>query len=451
MCIKGKKAKINLNFGQVTALAFLSIIIWGTLLLALPFASASQRSNGLLTSLFTATSAVCVTGLSVVDVWTSYSFFGQLIILILMETGGLGFMSVVSLLFYITSRKNDVQSLSLMADSLGSDGLKDIARIQKRLIIGSLFFELAGAIILFFQFLPQFGILKALWLGIFHSVSAFCNAGFDLMGINIPGSSLTSLQTNPVVLLTVAFLIIIGGIGFVAWDDISTAKHPRNWSVNTKLVLITSGALLLFGTIAFLAIEYNNPASIGTMSFGNKLANAFFQSASPRTGGFAAINVADLKESSIALTTLLMIIGGAAGSTAGGIKVVTFTVLIVSIYSNIIGKKHVTILHRTISPEQVTYAFTVIGSFIILSLLGGFFVNATSDISFVQAYFESVSALATVGLSFGVTSLLSIPSKLIIIIFMFIGRVGLLTLTLGFLKSKENIAMKYPSVKIMIG
>lgn len=445
------RRRINLNINQIIALAFLGIIAMGTLLLALPFATRSQGSCGLLTALFTATSAVCVTGLSLVDIWSTYNFFGQFVILLLMETGGLGFMSIVSILFYVTNHHDNVQSLSIIAESLGSDGLKHIGRIQKRLLLGSALFEGIGALVLFIAFIPYFGVGTALWYGIFHAVSAFCNAGFDLMGILEPGSSLTLLQNNPTVLITIALLIIIGGIGFVVWDDIATSKRIRNWSVYTKLVIITTIGLLLVGAVLFFLFESDRTDSFGSMSVGNQLVNAFFQSASTRTAGFAAVSQDQFSDTSIVLTIFLMMIGGSTGSTAGGIKTVTFLVLLITVLNSIIGRKQIVIFNRTITAEKIAQAYTVVGSFILLGFIGGIIINTTSDVSFTQAIFESISALATVGLSLGITDSISMISKIILILYMYIGRVGLLTLTLGFFKAKENYEIKYPSAKIMIG
>ena len=443
--------RIHLNISQIIALTFLGIILLGTILLALPVSSADNQSCGFLTALFTATSSVCVTGLSVVDVWSSFSFFGQLVMLFLIEAGGLGFMSIISLLFFLVNHQSNIQSLSLIAGSLGTDGMKDIVRIQKRLIFGSLIFEGIGALILFLNLLPECGFGTSLWLGIFHSVSSFCNAGFDLMGLSGPGASISSLQTNPVALITLALLVVIGGIGFIVWDDIMSSRHPRYWSINTRLVLTITSILLATGTLIYLVFEYNNPATLGPLSFSDKLVNSFFQSVTPRTAGFGVLDQSSLTGTSNALTMLLMLIGGSASSTAGGIKTVTFAIVIITIISNASGRRNIVLMKRTISSEQVTHAFTITGAYAILSLLGGFIISLTSNVNFSKALYESVSALATVGLSLGLTPSLSFISKLLVIAFMYIGRVGLLTITLGFFKNKENPAIKYPSVNVMIG
>jgi len=440
----------KLNLSQIIALTFLFIILIGAVLLTLTCSSKANGSIGFFTALFTATSSVCVTGLSLVDIWSSYTLFGQIVLLFLMEIGGLGFMSILSILFYLTGHKNDIQSLSLMAESIGSDALSDIVRIQKRLIIGSVSLELGGAFILFLTFIPSFGIGRALWYGLFHSISSFCNAGFDLMGINSPGSSLLSIQNNYVALITLSILIVAGGIGFIVWDDMVTVKSPKKWSVYTKLVLIISAVLLVTGSILFFLLEMNNPNTIANMPLAGKIVNSIFQSATTRTAGFASIDQGSLTENSVVLTILLMAVGGSAGSTAGGIKTVTIFILVRAIYSYAYGKKDVTIYERTITYEQISYALAVVGSFAAISTIGAFIINISSNVGMLASFYESVSALATVGLSLGVTSSLSVTAKILLIVFMYLGRVGLLTVSIGFFKIRENSAIKYPSVKLMV-
>lgn len=445
------KHKIKLNINQIIALAFFCIIAFGSIMLALPFATKGDCHDSILTPLFTATSAVCVTGLSIVDIWTNYTFGGQLIILLLMEIGGLGFMSVVSILIYVSKHYIDISSLSLMAETIGSDTLGNIARIQKRLILGSLLFESIGAAILSVCFIKTLGFPKALWFGIFHSISAFCNAGFDLMGFISPGSGMEVFQNNPLVLITISILIVVGGIGFVVWDDIVSSKHIRDWSIYSKLVLITTFTLIAIGFVFFMFSEFNNGCSVGNLTLNNKIVNCLFQSVTTRTAGFASINQASFTDSSKALTIILMIIGGSTGSTAGGIKTVTFIIIISSILSSLFGKKNTIVLGRKLSADQIIHAYTIAGSFVFLSLLGSYVLYITSNVTFFESIFESVSVLATVGLSLGITGSLSHISQLVLIILMYIGRVGLLTLTVGFFKAKDNASIKYPSVKILIG
>ncbi|MCR5626094.1 MAG: potassium uptake protein, TrkH family [Lachnospiraceae bacterium] len=451
MGIGFSKKRIILNLYQIITLTFLLIIFVGAVLLTLPFASKTFVSCGFLTALFTAASAVCVTGLSVVDVWTQFSLFGQIVLIALVQIGGIGFMSIITILFHLTNHKESIQSLSLSAESLGLDDIGHIKRIQKRLILGTFFFESIGALVLFFCFIPSMGILNALWFGIFHSVSAFCNAGFDLMGYFSPGVGLTYFNNKPAVLLTVSLLIVIGGIGFMVWDDVYTSKGPRNWTIYTKIVLSVTASLIVLGTVFFFITEFRNNETIGSMSFGNKLVNSLFQSVTTRTAGFASVDQGSLKDSSVAMTSILMMIGGSAGSTAGGVKTATFLILVKTLLSHLRGRKHVILMQRTITDDQILYAFTVTAGFALISTAGAFLVSFASNMNFLPAYFESISALATVGLSLGITSSLSAVSRVIIIILMYLGRVGLLTLTLGFFKAKEDLAIKYPTTNIIIG
>lgn len=441
----------QLNVSQVIVLAFLAIILLGSLLLMLPISTRTGRGSDWLTALFTATSAVCVTGLSLVDIWSFYSFFGQTVILLLMETGGLGFMSVVSFIIYLSKHTANIQSLSLIAESLGASGIQNIARIQKRLIIGSLLVESAGAFILSAAFVSSVGYGTGIWFGIFHAISAFCNAGFDLMGYFSPGLGLEAFQDNPIVLVTIALLIIIGGIGFVVWDDILSARQIRRWSPYSKLVIAFSGLLIILATLLFFLFESGNPQTIGSMSVSGKILNSFFQAVTPRTAGFASVSQSSLTDTSKALTTLLMMIGGSSGSTAGGIKTITFLIVICSITASLFGRKKTLLLHREISQEQISQANMITGSFIILSITGAFFINISADAAFTQSLFESISALATVGLSLGITGSLDGLSKIVLIVLMFIGRVGLLNLTLGFFRSTDKSNIKYPTAHLIIG
>lgn len=449
MYIQIFKKKIKINISQFITLMFMAIILLGTTLLAMPFASRSGKSCGILTALFTATSSVCVTGLSLVDVWSTWNSFGQVVLLSLIEIGGLGFMSIVSLAYFFIHHQSDIQSLSIMAESLGNENMKAVGRIQKRLLIGSFIIEGAGAILLFVIFLPKYGVGHSLWLGVFHSVSAFCNAGFDVMGFTEPGSSLISCQNNPLIAIVLSVLIILGGIGFTVWDDILNSKRIRSWSAYTKMVVSITAGLLAVGTFGFLIMEFNNPNTIGNMPWYNKIANALFQSVTPRTAGFAMVDQASLTSPSKALTSVLMMVGGSAGSTAGGIKTVTFLILINFIISKLRGKKNTVIFHRTITEAQILNAFTIVCSFVALTFVGSLIMSYTAPLRFSTTLFESVSALSTAGLSLGITSSLSISGKIVAIIFMFLGRVGILTVSLGFFKSKENPGIKYPSAKIM--
>ena len=444
--------KKGLSPAQSIAIAFAVIILIGTVLLSLPVSSRTGESHSVLDALFAATSATCVTGLVPGDTYTMWSDFGQTVILILIELGGLGFMSVASLVILLLRKKAGLKQRLLMAQALSLDDMQSVWKLQKWVLAGSLLIQLTGAGILFLRFLPAYGVGTALKWGIFHSVSAFCNAGFDIFGQLQPGASLIPFQSDPVVLLTLAALIILGGLGFFVWEEVMRLRRFKKFSVYTKLVLLTTGFLVIGGTVFVLAFEWNNPNTLGPMGIGEKLLNGFFQSVTLRTAGFAAVDQALLTDGGKAISMLLMFIGGSSGSTAGGLKTVTFVVLILFILARIRGKSHVTVFRRTVPTEKVTDAMTLTSVMFFLALFGGVFLCATSPVDLTNGMFESISALATVGLTAGVTPLLSLPAKLLIIVFMYFGRVGVLTLSLGFLSGdKVQERFRYATTNLLIG
>ena len=444
--------KKGLSPAQSIAIAFAVIILIGTVLLSLPVSSRTGESHSVLDALFAATSATCVTGLVPGDTYTMWSDFGQTVILILIELGGLGFMSVASLVILLLRKKAGLKQRLLMAQALSLDDMQSVWKLQKWVLAGSLLIQLTGAGILFLRFLPAYGVGTALKWGIFHSVSAFCNAGFDIFGQLQPGASLIPFQSDPVVLLTLAALIILGGLGFFVWEEVMRLRRFKKFSVYTKLVLLTTGFLVIGGTVFVLAFEWNNPNTLGPMGTGEKLLNGFFQSVTLRTAGFAAVDQALLTDGGKAISMLLMFIGGSSGSTAGGLKTVTFVVLILFILARIRGKSHVTVFRRTVPTEKVTDAMTLTSVMFSLALFGGVFLCATSPVDLTNGMFESISALATVGLTAGVTPLLSLPAKLLIIVFMYFGRVGVLTLSLGFLSGdKAQERFRYATTNLLIG
>lgn len=448
---KSKRRK-PLNISQFISLVFLGIIILGTFLLLLPFSSRNGESCGLRIAIFTATSATCVTGLSLVDTWTQWSGFGQIVLLGLIETGGLGFMSAASLVIFSLKRKVNINQRMVMAQSFGSDNLFSATRIQKSIIKYCLSVEGIGALLLAIRFFPEYGLKKSVVLGIFHSISAFCNAGFDIFGFEVPGRSLIKFGSDPAVCLILSFLIIIGGLGFLVWDEIGSNHSPKKWSVYTKLVILTTAALLFIGTVLFCITEWNNPLTIGKMSVPGKIIAGFFQSATTRTAGFAGINQGAMTESGKAITILLMFIGGSSGSTAGGLKTVTFIVLFLFLYSRIRGNKSVNIFNRTIPDKSILDAVTVSMIMVILSFFGAAVISFRSGIGFTEGLYESVSALATVGLSTGITSSLSLPAQLLMIIYMYFGRVGILTVSIGFLKNDSSkVNHKFAETNLLIG
>ena len=443
------KRKKGLSPTQIIAITFAAIIVTGALLLMLPIASRSGESCGALPALFTATSATCVTGLVMYDTWTQWSGFGQIVILCMIEIGGLGFMSAASLFVFMLRKKVGLKQRMIMAQALSVSDMDSIVKLQKYVLCGSLGIQLTGALILFCRFIMDHGWLQAAKWSIFHAVSAFCNAGFDIFG---NGNSLIDLNGDPVVLLTLGALVVLGGLGFFVWEEIVRLHSWKKFSVYTKLVLAMTCVLLLGGSVTFCLLEWNNPATLGALSTGDKLINGVFQSITVRTAGFAAIDQAGLTEAGKAVTILLMLVGGASGSTAGGIKIVTLVVLLLFLWSRLRGRSTVCVFKRTIPTNQVTDAMTIVSVVAGLALFGGIFICATSPVGFTDALYEAVSALATVGLTANVTPLLSVSAKLLIILYMYFGRVGVLTLSLGFLMgNKAEERYKYANTNLLIG
>ena len=437
---------------KLIAVIFAVIILCGTGLLMLPQASRDGRSCSFLNALFTATSATCVTGLTPFDTYTQWSTFGQWVLLGLIEIGGLGFMSAATLVIFILRKKIGLKQRLVMAQALSLNELDGVVKLQRTVLVGSLAMETLGALVLTLRFWPEYGFRHALRWGVFHSVSAFCNAGFDIFGELAPGSSLQLFRQDPVVLLTLAALIVVGGLGFLVWEELAEKRTFQKLSVYSKLVLSATGILLLCGWVLTCLLEWNNPETLGGLGIGGKLLGGFFQSVTLRTAGFDAINQSALTEGSKAVSMVFMLIGGSSGSTAGGLKTVTFLVLLLFIASRARGRSVVTVYRRTIPDNQVMNAMTIAIIMIMLAMFGGIFISATAPVSFTDALFEAVSALGTVGLTAGATGLLSAPAKILIIVFMYFGRVGVLTISLGFLMGNQAVErFRYAETTLLIG
>lgn len=437
---------------QMVALMFAAIILLGALLLTLPAASRDGVSCGLRPALFTATSATCVTGLVLYDTWSQWSGFGQVVILCLIQIGGLGFMSVATLLIFLLRRKIGLQQRLMIAQSLSVSDIMGVVRLQKLVLIGSFSVEAVGAIILTLRFWPEYGFTRALRWGVFHSVSAFCNAGFDIFGSIAPGQSLIEFNADPVVLLTLSALIIIGGLGFLVWENIVQKRSFGKFSVYARMVLLMTAALLAVGWAGTCLLEWNNPETLGGMTVGEKLLNGFFQSATLRTAGFAAIDQAKLTESGKAFSCVLMSIGGSSGSTAGGIKTATAGVLLISLWAGLRGRDQVVLRRRTIPQARVLNAMTLTLVVTCLFLAGSIALTLADGVPYLAAAFEVASAMGTVGLTMGITTGLSPLSQGIIIAMMFLGRVGVLSFSIAFLiRDRGENKIRYPSVDVMIG
>ena len=437
---------------KVIAITLALIILAGALLLSIPAASRDGVSCGFRPALFTATSATCVTGLVLYDTWTQWSGFGQIVIITLIQVGGLGFMSAATLVVFLLRRKVGLKQRLVIAQALSVNDMDGVVKLQKTVLVGSFSVEAIGALILTLRFWPEYGFVTALKWGCFHAVSAFCNAGFDILGCITPGASLMEFNSDPIVLLTLGALITVGGLGFLVWEEIASRRSFRKCTVYTRLVLLTTLALILVGWVLTCVLEWNNPGTLGPMSVPEKLLNGLFQSLTLRTAGFAAIDQAMLTEGGKGVAMVLMLIGGSSGSTAGGLKTVTFIVLVLFLWARARDRESVCVFKRTIPDSQVLDAMTIAFIMILFAVFGGIFISATSGVGFTDALYESISALATVGLTAGVTGSLSIPAQLLIIVYMYFGRVGVLTISLGFLtgdRAKERF--RYAETNLLIG
>lgn len=444
--------KLKLQPTQIIALAFAAIILTGTLLLLLPVAARDGQSVGFVPALFTATSATCVTGLIMGDTWTMWSGFGQAVIITLIEIGGLGFMSVASLLILALRKKIGLKQRMVIAQALSVNEMESVVRLQKWVLLGSLIIQLTGATILFVRFLPEYGVKQAAIWGIFHAISAFCNAGFDIVGNIAPGANMIVFNDDPVVLITLMALITIGGLGFFVWEEVATIRSFKKFSVYTKLVLIVSFILIVGGAALILLLERKNPQTLGQMPLWQKVLNAFFQSVTVRTAGFTSVDQAALTEGGKAVSIVLMLIGGSSGSTAGGIKTVTFLVLVLFVLNRARGRNNITVFRRTVPHEKIMDAAAIVALIVGLSAAGAIFIAATCPVTFIDAWFETASALATVGLTAGVTPVLTVPAQLMIIVFMYFGRVGILTISFGFLMgNKAEERFRYADTNLLIG
>ena len=443
----------NLNPARIVVSSFGLIILLGTVLLMLPIASRNGQSAGFITSLFTATSASCVTGLILVDTWLHWSFFGQAVILAMIQLGGLGFMTVITLVSFALRRRIGLSERLIMVSTLNLNDMDGVVRVVRHALIGTLMVEGTGAVILSLCFIPDYGWLGGVWRGLFHAISAFCNAGFDLLGSQGAFGSLRPYNGNPVILLTILSLIVIGGLGFFVWEDlVRCRKKLRTLSVYSKLVLGLTGALIVGGTAFFLCVEWNNPKTLGEMPVWKKILNAAFQSVTLRTAGFDSIGQGGLRDSSLAMSCILMLIGGSSGSTAGGLKTGTVGVLLLTLRAGIAGREEVILRGRTISHRRVMNALTLTLMVSVVFLGAAMVISLADAVPFLDAAFESASAMATVGVTVGMTPVLSTFSHVLLICMMFLGRVGMMSFSIAFLaRSRHTAKIKYPQMDMMIG
>ena len=450
---KKSKQKNALNYTSIILLSFLLVILLGAGLLCLPISAKNGEWTDITTAVFTATSATCVTGLVVVDTAAYWSLFGKIVILALIQIGGLGIMTIISLIAIIFAKNNSLHSRTLAMQAAGAVSYKELRSTLKNIFIGTGLTETLGAIVLSIKFIPQYGFFKGVWYGIFHSISAFCNAGFDVLG-TLEAPSLTQYASDPLVLITVALLIIIGGIGFLVWGDLK--KHGLNfkkYSFHSKIALTTTISLLVFGSVGIYLTE--TEAAFKGMNFGQKILNSFFQSATLRTAGFAAVDQADLSQAGTVISYFLMFIGGTAGSTAGGLKTTTFAVLVLTVVTILRRRDEIVIYKRRISEKSVKNACAIAFVYLAAVILSTTVICAIEINNPVftagNVTFEAISAIATVGLSKGITSALSVASQYIIVLLMFVGRIGGLSFMLAFSKTNRKETTERPSETVLIG
>ncbi len=441
----------GLTYPQIIAFGYFVIIVIGSLLLMLPFATRAAGSLAPLKAVFTATSATCVTGLVVGDTFQTFTGFGQGVILVLIQIGGLGFMTVIALFGFVLKKRIGLRARTLLKESVNTLSVGGIVRLFHKILLGTALFEGVGALLLATRFVPLYGIAKGAWYSIFHAVSAFCNAGFDLMGFESAYLSLEAFNGDPVVCLTIAVLIIVGGIGFFVWSDVQ--EHGlkfKRYQLHTKIVLTVTSVLLGAGTVAFLFLEWNN--SFADMPFWQKLLNAFFCAVTPRTAGFNTVNTAALTDASSFLMVLLMFVGGSSGGTAGGIKTTTLAILALSCVDSLAGRKDTNIYGRRLESDSLRRANAVCTINLTAIFVACFMIMiAEPQFVLLDVLFEVVSAISTVGLTVGVTGASTNLSRCVLIFLMYAGRVGSLSFALLFTDHKAPPSTRCPEAKVSIG
>ncbi len=446
----------NVSPTRIVSFGFLTVILLGAALLCLPISTRGGVSAPFLTALFTSTSAVCVTGLVLQDTMTYWSTFGQVVIMFLIQIGGLGFMSIACIFSFLLRRTIGLQQRLVMMQSLNLNDIAGVVRMMRHILIWTLMAEGTGAVILSIRFSQDFGIKKGIFKGIFHAVSAFCNAGFDLMGEQSPFISLTNYSGDFAVNMVVMSLIVLGGLGFFVWEDLYQKRCNEHkflcLHLHTKMVLLITAVLVFGGALFFYVAEYSNPGTMKDMAPGQRVLASFFQSVTPRTAGFNSIDENSMRESSKIVTMLLMFVGGSPGSTAGGIKTVTAGLMLLNMVCVMRGKQNLSIFGRSIPREQALQAASVSMFGVLIIIVSTLIMAFVEKFSFLQLSFEAISAFATVGLTTGITPQLHPVSQLILILLMYFGRVGVLTLSIAIMMDLHHSSkIKYPESKVLVG
>lgn len=448
--IERKINDIKKNPYLVFFFGFAIVIFIGAILLSFPFASQNGQSVGFINALFTATSATCVTGLVVVNTATHWTVYGKVIIIILIQIGGLGVMTMTAMISFFLGKRISLKTRILIMEERNADELQGVVRLTKNILFFTFGVELVGALLFSLVFIKDYGVAKGIGYSIFHAISSFCNAGFDLIG-----NSMINYVDNPIITLAVCGLVVIGGIGYFVFWDIYASKNFHMLTLHSKLVLIITAVLLVGGTLAMYALEHNNPGTMGNLDMSGKINASIFQAVNPRTAGYNSVPLENLRMATVVITVLLMFIGGSPASTAGGIKTTTLAVLIVSFYNMLRGKRDFEIFERRILPDTTLKAAAILMISLMLIIVVSIILAITEEATgydYLDILYETVSAFATVGLTRGLTPFLSNGGKFILSLLMFIGRVGPMTVAYAFLMQNKNIGnYMYPEGKIIIG
>ena len=446
-----EKKKQKWSTTKIIAVGYVLVITIGTILLMLPVSGRNHEPVPFMDAWFTATSATCVTGLVTHDTYTYWSSFGQAVLLVLIQIGGMGFMTIAISAMTLTRKKIGLSKRLLMQESVGAPQVAGVVRMSRLILGGTVFFEGLGALLLSFYYIPRLGFGTGLYFSVFHSISAFCNAGIDLMGYYQPSSSLITAADSYLVGITIAGLILVGGIGFLVWEDALRWKcHISRYRLHSKVVLAAAVALVAGGTLFMFLFEYGKPSMEGK-NLGEQILCSFFQAVTPRTAGFNTMDLNQLSPSSQMLMVCLMFIGGSPGSTAGGIKTTTMTILLLTIWTEFKKRKDVELFKRRVEGEVIRHAACILMFYGSLAFVSSMIICAVEGIGAKEVIFEVVSALCTVGLSLGITAEVGVLSHVILILLMFIGRVGGITILIAFSSRLSAIPSKLPAEKIAVG
>lgn len=440
------KVRKKLSSAQIIILGFAGVILFGSLLLMLPFATADGNGASFADAVFTATSAVCVTGLVVQDTATYWSWFGQMVILLMIQVGGMGIITVAVIIEIISGKRISLKQRSTMQEAISAHKVGGIVRLTGFILKMTLIFETAGALIMTVVFSKEMGLGKGIWYGIFHSISAFCNAGFDLMGFRTPYVSLTYYVGHPVINIVIMILIVSGGLGFLTWEDIVTKRrHIRRYRMQSKIILSVTSVLILLPAVYFFVCEFSN------LPLGERIFGSFFQSVTTRTAGFNTLDLTLITETGLMLMIILMLVGGSPGSTAGGMKTTTFAVLLSTSVSVFRRREHTHFFGRRIEDDTIRVTTTILTMYLGLFLVGGCVISSIEKLPLLTCLFETASAIGTVGLTLGITTKLGHVSRGILILLMYMGRVGGLTLIFAALAGNRGNTARLPKEKLTVG